>query len=452
MILQRLPGHLVCFKRKCFTILIGGFSLGRTMLVKKLIQLVILFFLISLCACSTPNPSTDDFSGNIIFWLEQPTGLTETEAEESQNRIRNGLASFNVLYPNVRVLIDFFEVGQGIAEFKHQSQRGAGANILLVRVDSAISQLIQSGVLQSLDEYPLDLSKFSSKALTQGQYHNKLYGIPLFLSTQALCYNADKVKQPAQTLAELVEQAQKGYSVGLISGFEETLWGTGIFAKSYLELLLEAEDNADLDPNEESSVLRVLQRGGWSQWMEWLKEAQNEPNFILDRDKDALYQAFLDNKLAYLTCSSDWIPYAGRILGKETVGVTLLPHQGNAATPQLKTWIIIFNKASSANQLNLALKFADFFTNTQQQRRLVSEEIMIPSNIEVASNPLLYPIRTTLMQQVQSSLSFSLDDLETLDQMTETGEQLYRQVLVGEITPEAAANELKTLINLQLNK
>ncbi|MGK7932679.1 MAG: extracellular solute-binding protein [Microcystaceae cyanobacterium] len=423
------------------------------MFVKKLIPLIVIFFviIIGISGCSNLNSSTNDFRGNILFWIEQPDGLTETEKEADQRRIKEGLAEFEVLYPNIKVLIDFFDLGQALEQFVKEAERGAGANILLIRVDSDISQLIRAEALASLDDYPINFSKFSPKALEQAKYGGRIYGLPLFLSTKALCYNNDKVQQPAQTLDELVEQARKGYSVGMTSGFQETLWGTGIFAKTYLELLLEADEDTDLELSDDTTLLSSLQRGGWPQWMEWLKNAQNEPNFILSQDKEALYQAFLQNRLAYLTCSSDWIPYAARILGNDTLGVAVLPHKTNPATPPLKTWMFIFNKASSFNQMNLALKLAEFFTNTQQQRRLVAEEIMIPSNIEVSSNPFLYPIRTTLMQQSQSSLSFSLNDLETLNQITETAEQLYRQVLLGETTSEAAANELKTLINNQLN-
>jgi ABC-type glycerol-3-phosphate transport system substrate-binding protein len=135
------------------------------------------------------------------------------------------------------------------------------------------------------------------------------------------------------------------------------------------------------------------------------------------------------------------------MLGNDNVGVALLPHENNIATPILGTGMFIFNRASSPQQLQIALKLVQFITNPQQQLKLSSQSVFIPSNREVILNPILYPIQTALMQQAQSSLAFNLDDIEQLAAIADVGEQLYRQVLAGELSSEAAAMQLIQLVN-----
>ncbi|MGK7894145.1 MAG: extracellular solute-binding protein [Xenococcus sp. (in: cyanobacteria)] len=388
----------------------------------------------------------EQLAGKILVWDEYPFTTELSKIASYRQRIKNTIKDFYKLYPNVKILFEFFEEGQARKRFITQVQRGAGANLLIASSNYELLELIKMGALQSLDDYNIDRSLFNPRALSQARYQNRLYGIPLYLSTQTLCYNKKKVEEPVNTLSALIQQARKGYSVGLVSGFRETFWGVGIFRNNQLDKTLNSQEMFESLQIHKQQFLTILQEGAWQRWMEWLKTAQAEPNFIVNHDEEALQEAFVQGKLAYLTCSSTWIPYAREILGTDTLGVALLPGEDNSPTPILRTGMFIFNRASSQQQIEISLKLAQFLTNRQQQIRLSSQEIFIPSNNRVAPNPALYPIQATLIKQAQSSLAFNLDDIEQLTAIADIGEQLYTQVLAGELSSEIASVQLQQLV------
>ena len=189
----------------------------------------------------------------------------------------------------------------------------------------------------------------------------------------------------------------------------------------------------------------------WGQWMEWLKNARDEPNFIVSSDAIALQQAFVEGKLAYLTCKPAWIDDFREVLGSERVGAMLLPGEANQpATPLLESGILIFNRASNSNQYRLALKLAQFLTNVEQQEQIEAAVPFIPSNQKVMLNQQLFPLRKILLEQSKISLGITLDHVEKVELIEEYGNILYRQVLNGELSPDEAVTKLAQIVNSQV--
>ncbi|MDJ0575795.1 MAG: extracellular solute-binding protein, partial [Xenococcaceae cyanobacterium MO_234.B1] len=158
-----------------------------------------------------------------------PLWLTEAQSSKSREIVRDTIEDFSELYPQVQVFIKFFPSRQLLEPFEEQVRRGAGPDLVLVFSSTRILQLIQTGALQSLENYQVERAAFRPEALKEVLYRGQLYGLPLFLSTQVLCYNKDLVQELPRTLSELIKVARRGYSVGLHSGFVEAFWGTGIF-------------------------------------------------------------------------------------------------------------------------------------------------------------------------------------------------------------------------------
>ena len=384
------------------------------------------------------NKQPETLKGQISMWVETPLSLKEVQSSSNQKLSNNVIEEFRELYPQVKVFVKFFPSNQSWEPFELQVKRGAGPDLLLTYSSTKILSLIRIGALQSLENFEIDQSQFFPEALKQIRYQGELYGLPMYLSTQVLCYNKDRVKKLPRTLQELIEQARQGSYVGLHSGFTETFWGTGIFGSQ----LFDAQGQSILAQGE-----------AWSKWMEWLKDTQNEPNFILSNNAQALQQAFVEGKLAYLTCSSEWIPYFREALGKDKLGATRLPGEANQpATPLLRTGVLLFNRASNPNQTRLALKLAQFLTNVEQQKQIEAEVPFIPSNKNVTVNRHLFPLRATLLDQAQSSVAFSLDDIEKLTVLIDDSDILYRKILAGEITPDEAATKLTQSINRQIKR
>ena len=382
------------------------------------------------------NKQPESLQGKISLWAEMPLWLTEAQSSKSREIVRDTIEDFSELYPQVQVFIKFFPSRQLLEPFEEQVKRGAGPDLVLVFSSTRILQLIQTGALQSLENYQVERAAFRPEALKEVLYRGQLYGLPLFLSTQVLCYNKDLVQELPRTLPELIKVARQGYSVGLHSGFVEAFWGTGVFGGRLFD---------------DRGRVILAEGGGWAKWMEWLKEAQNEPNFVLSEDTEALQQAFVEGKLTYLTCLSGWIPYFSEALGKERLGATLLPSEAHQpATPPLWASILLFNRASSPNQKRLALKLAQFLTNVEQQKQIRKVIPFIPSSKEVTINRQLFPILAVLLDQSKSSIAISLDDAEKVELLEDYGDILYQQVLKGEIAPNEAATKLTQTVNQQL--
>ena len=403
-----------------------------------LILLVLLFA--GSCNIQREQQITDNqaeiLQGKISFWFEMSPQLTEAPDRMSQKVFQNLITEFSELHPQLQVFAKAVPQENIWELFEAQGKRGAGPDILLVSTTSDVPRLIQERLLRAVENSAIDQSQFRSEALNTVRYQGQLYGFPLLLSTQVLCYNRDKVKELPRTLSELIEQARQGYSVGLHSGFRETFWGTGIFGERQMD-----------DP----SQVILSQTEAWGQWIEWLKKARNEPNFILSSDAIALQEAFVEGKLAYLTCKPAWIDDFREVLGSERVGAMLLPGEANQpATPRLESRILIFNRASNSNQHRLALKLAQFLTNVEQQEQIEAAVPFIPSNQKVMIDRQLFPLRNILLEQSRISLGITLDNAEKVELIEEYGNILYRQVLNGELSPDEAVTKLTKIVNSQV--
>ena len=403
------------------------------------IGLILISLLLAL-SCNTQdekvvNNQPEPLQGQILLWSEMPRRLTEAQSSGAQKVLKDLIGVFSELHPQVQVFVEFRPASQIWEQFESQVNRGAGPDMLIVRASPEIAQLIQMKALRAIKDSEINRPQFRSEGLKQVSYQDRIYGFPLYLSTQVLCYNKNKVNKLPRTLTELIKQARKGYSVGLKSSFDDTFWGVGIFG-------------GQLFDDRGRSIL--AQGGGWARWMKWLKEARNQPNFILSDNAEALRDAFVEGKLAYLTCETNWIAYFKEELGPDRLGATLLPGEADhPATPILESSVLLFNRASNANQHRLALELAEFLTNVEQQKQAKAATPLIPSNLNVTIDEELFPLRTTLRKQAKTGVSLALDDAAKLELIANYGNILYRQVLNGALAPEEAAAQLDRAVNRQ---
>ncbi|MDJ0598929.1 MAG: extracellular solute-binding protein [Crocosphaera sp.] len=404
--------------------------------------LLIILLLINGCASNQiDNFETTQTSleGEVLVWTEIPLGLTEEQSAYFEDIVSDAMTLFTKLNPGVKISLKFVLPDEQLSKFSQEIVRGAGPDIFAVSlINDKISPLVRSGYLKSLDKEDVDLSQFRPETLQQVSYQDQLYAIPVRLATQVLCYNKNKAQEIPKTLDELILQARRGYSVGLHSQLDTAFWGTGAFGGQLFD---------------ESGRIILGENQGWIQWMQWLKNAQHEPNFYLIEDVATLQKAFIEGRLTYMTCSSGWLPLLSEALGTNNLGIALLPGRENQpATPPLWTVGFIFNRASSENQHQLALKIAQFLTNAQYQQQLqVKAAFLIPVNKNAQVDASLFPRQAVLFEQSKTGIIVSLDQLEKNQAIFEYGYFLYDQVIAGEMTPEQAAFQIQTAVNAQFN-
>ena len=412
----------------------------RSKKIRGIISLLLLFILMPIflyaCFSDLPNQSSEQRQGTLLVWYPEEGNLTEV--------VGLGLQEFEKLNPQVTILEQAITIDEIPERFFKQSQSGLGASVILI-FSRNIPRLVSQGVLEEIDRKNLDLSIYNPPTLKQVSYQGKIYGIPLGSRTRVLCYNQKKLqvstdpllKQPPTSLEGLVERARKGYSVGIVSSFEDTFWGMAIFG-SYLW-----DDQGRLQPRLD----------GWAKWLEWLKFASSQPNFILNRQRELLHDAFARGRLTYYVCNSIEIADLKNSL-QDDLRVALLPQdtQGKAA-PILYTRVMVFNRNNSDNENSLGLALGKFLTNPEQQlQAIIQTESFIPTNRRVQIEGNLLPIESVLLQQSQNAVAVPLDDWEKLNKILEEGEFWYERAIAGEISSSAAAQKLTLYIQSGLDQ
>lgn len=396
--------------------------------------LLIILGLIVLTGCSPKDgekisePQPQSIQGQILVW--------HSFDDKIKDMMQDSLNDYMQIYPNVRIVSEYIPNDQLEQQFRKQVQRGLGPDFIFT-ASGVIPGLVQDNLIPVIQDF--DFSGYLPTAISHVRYQGKMYGIPTSVMTQALCYNKKKVKLPPKTLTELLQQAKTGYSVGIWSNFVATFWGVQVFGgKSF-----------DLQGN------FVFDQNSWEQWMEWLKIAQNEPNMVFSDSLEGLEQGFINNRLAYVFCDSSQFPEYSQALGKDNLGVALLPGEGNnSAGPFLYSRVILFNRMSSPQQQKLALKLAEFFTNPEQTRKRLTllEGSFIPAHQNINVNSRLFPLEAILVQQSKTAIAIPLDQVESVRAWAKMGYSLYPQVLGGSITPEDAADQITETFNQKLSQ
>ncbi|WP_237741264.1 sugar ABC transporter substrate-binding protein [Geminocystis herdmanii] len=369
--------------------------------------------------------------GNLLIWHS-------TEGKVA-NMFITAVEQFKQLNPEVNILLQSIPQQKNPSLFIEKSETGFGSSALIIEAKNLI-ELLKKRLINPIDSELIDTSIYSPLTLTQVRYQGKIYGIPLGSNTRVLCYNKAKLNAtndpilstPPTDLDGLIQRAIKGYTVGLVSSFEDTFWGMGSFGgRLFNELDL-------LAPNLD----------GWVKWLDWLKNASLQPNVIFSHDRTILHNAFNNGKLAYYVCESTEILDFTETLG-DNFRIALLPQgEGGKATPLIYTKVIVLNHSNTDNENRLALAFAKFITNPEQQLAgIIKTQSFIPTNRNVNPNVILLPIESVLLKQVESAVAIPLNNLQQILKVFEIGEILYQKALVGEISTEKAAEELMLSID-----
>lgn len=404
---------------------------------KKLVSLfyyflisIVLILLLKTCYVKFLNTSSKALQGNLLIWYS-----TERKVNDI---IINAVENFSQLNPETKILVQSIPPNKNPSLFIEKSLTGFGSSVLIIEAIDLI-ELVKKGLINTIDSPLIDTSIYFPSTLNQVRYQGQIYGIPIGSMTKVLCYNKAKLNitndpvlsNPPTTLDGLIQRAIKGYSVGLVSTFEDTFWGIGVFGGRLFNEL------GEIQPNLEGLV----------KWIDWLKNASLQPNMIFSRDRIILHNAFAEGKLAYYVCDSTEILDFTQSLG-DNFRIALLPQgEGGNATPLLNTIIMVLNHSNTDNENRIGLALAKFITNPEQQLAgIIQTQSFIPTNRGVNPNVKLLPIESVLLKQAKSAMAIPLNNLEQILPIFEQGEALYQQAYVGEISTIQVAEQLIFLL------
>jgi arabinogalactan oligomer/maltooligosaccharide transport system substrate-binding protein len=400
---------------------------GPTLMNRRRMQVVwLLFALVILTSCQS-NFSDDELNGRITLWHSW-SGAEAVMLSE-------GLAQFQEIHPDVRIVTVALPEDQVLEEFNRAGHNGLGPGIL-IGSDSWIGELGNTGLIRSLsaDEAPSALLDERNASLAR--YQGQLFGVPLFLAPRALYYNKSLVAEPPGSLDELLQEAAAGNRIAFVPRFEEAYWGIQAFGEG----LFDDQDRF------------TLAESGFKEWLTWLVEAQDAPGVILNVDDESLLELFASGEIAYYVAGPQRLARISALMGEEDssdIGVAPLPAGPHGpAGPLLPAETVLFYAFTSPEQARIANALADFLANQQQGVHFMRELDKVPANPRVRVDRRIYPIVNGFAQQAKTAVV--IPNEMPSDLLVAAGNRAYVGVGSGTLTPaEAVCRFGQEVANLQ---
>jgi len=371
-----------------------------------------------LTACAV-NDDTPD--GRLLLWHSMDANAATTFDEIFEK--------FSDIYPGTQIIAVRVPADNLLNRYIESASLGLGPDVL-IGDDSWVLELVEAGLIEDLSNRDINTDIYLSSALTALRLNDRLYGIPLSLRPVALYYNTNLVDTPASTLDDLIIDAENGLGVGLNTHFDRAFWGAQAFGAE----LFDEQGRARLD------------EGGFVNWLNWLKLAQDTPGMVFSRDDATLRSLFVDGRIAYYIGGPDVLPALREAMGEATIGAVPLPTGPNGPSgPFLRLDAMLFNSASADAQMRLALELARFMTNPEQSATLMRETGRVPANRHVRVDRRAFPAVSGFASQARTAIRPA--NLPQFERVLELGDMLLVQVLEGIISETEAAAMLTAQLN-----
>ena len=390
---------------------------------RSALLLLMLIFLTLPAACGGPG-TQGATSGRVLLW--HAWSGPEAAALESI------LTRFRDLNPDVQIQVrSFVDENAMLEEFRIAAASGLGPDLLLSS-SPYLRDLAEDGLIDdiSLALSEEELARYVPPALATLAFNDGLYGVPESQYTMVLYYNQTLVDAPPASLKELLEDVEAGAIVLIGTQFADAFWGVQAFGGRLFD--------------DDGRV--ILDQGGFANWLAWLTDARDLPGVVLDSNRQALQQRFIEGEVAYYVGSSQELIDLQEAMGENVVGVTALPAGPlGPAGPFMNTRALFFSAVSSANQRRLALDLAKFITNSEQSSTLLREANHVPANQGVRINPRLNPLVNEIAKQTRTAVPMlNTDRMQTVLDMAA---DIYTRVVEGVLGPAEAASALTQSIN-----
>lgn len=366
-----------------------------------------------------------------------PVITTEPESCQSEGLLRiwhpwNGrladalehfVAEFTANCPDVEVVVT--EISEARLRDLYTAPRGDVVNNslpdLVLGTSDWLLPFVTAQAVEPLNAFitPEIRQRFMPAALGTVEYQAELYGLPYWLDFNVLYFNNELISDPPLTLNEL-RQVANGVGAALPVSFIDAYWGatahgSRLFTEEYRLALVES---------------------GFVDWLNWLVEANADPDILLSDDLAALQAAFVAEETALFVGPATAFGELEQEMSGGNLGVTLLPSgPGGAGRPWMRTSAFFLTAGLSDEQRDLALSFAIFATNTANQTYLMEQTRLAPVNVGISTENA--PIMSLVLQSVSSA--FVPPNVPQITAVLSQGDQVYRSVLAGQADPLAAA-------------
>lgn len=332
-------------------------------------------------------------------------------------------AEFMANCPDVEVMVT--EISEARLRDLYTAPRGdvVGSSLpdLVLGTSDWLLPFVTAQAVQPLNAFitPEIRQRFMPAALGTVEYQAELYGLPYWLDFNVLYFNNELISDPPLTLNEL-RQVANGVGAALPTNFIDAYWGatahgSRLFTEEYRLALVES---------------------GFVDWLNWLVEANADPDILLSDDLAALQAAFVAGERALFVGPATAFGELEQEMSGGRLGVTQLPSgPGGAGRPWMRTSAFFLTAGLSEERRDLALSFAIFATNTANQTYLMEQTRLAPVNVGISTENA--PIMSLVLQSVSSA--FVPPNVPQITAVLSQGDQVYRSVLAGQAEPLAAA-------------
>ena len=338
------------------------------------------------------------------------------------------LARFSEIF-DTPIIASYIPADEMLDRYMSTASQGLGPDIFVASGEN-LRELADANLIEPLASDAITQSLYYTTSLATMTYQEKLYGVPLNMRPLAMYYNREMVSIPATTLSELLLQAEEGIGVAINSQFSQIVWGIQAFGGQLL-------DN-------EGQV--ILNQGAYTNWLNWLLNANANTQVYLSRDVTTLQRLFTDGEVAYYTGSASELTEIRTTMGANKVGVVPLPAGPNGASgPLIEVDALMFNSFSSQSSRDMALKLAQFLTNLEQSNTFMRDLDFVPTNRRVRVDLRTYPAIAGFIAQTRTAVA--LPHLPQVTYLLEQGDESLLRVIEGVIDSNTAADELTRRVN-----
>jgi hypothetical protein len=357
------------------------------------------------------------------------------------------LKEYRRLHPNVRV--SFYTVREEDLhdQLRQRLGRGLGPDLLLTRGAMA-NTLLREGLIAPVPQTPgmaRSLAEIRPEDLRRVRNGTELAGVPVSDVVTLACYDRKTLTTPPRTTEELMATAAAGHIIGLSLDAFGIWWtaGTQGAVDDLVPILL---GEGASTPGNEARAQKTI-----AAWLAWLRQLAVLSRVDLASGPEELSQGLQSGRVDWIPCYSLTLGTLREAMG-ERLGVTALPTGPDGRPPSpfnsLDVWA--FGLDSSARQRQRAMELVKLSVDPFLQRRIVleSQEVLSVNRLvptPVASSGVLAALAEAQKQSEEDATSFRKPfELRHLNLVVPQMEAVIQQVMVGVLTPEEGARQIRS--------
>lgn len=389
-----------------------------------------------LAACSSNKSASNDSSADgksLTVYVDQ--GYKEyVEASAKKFEEDN----------DVKVTVKTGDALGGLDNLSLDNQSGSAPDVMMAPYDR-VGSLGSEGQLSEVKLAETSMTDDTTKALvTNG---GKVYGSPAVIETLVLYYNKDLIKEAPKTFADLEAMAKDAkyafegengkttafladwtnfyYTYGLLAGYGGYVFGDN------------GTNPKDIGLNNDGAIKAIEYAKTWyEKWPQGLQDTSAAANLIKTQFTEGKTAAIIDGPWQAASYKEAKVNY----------GVATIPTLPNGKDYQAfgggKAWVI---PVGSQNP-DMAQKFVDYLTSTDQQKALYDMTNEIPANTEAREYAVGKNDELTNAVVAQFTSAQPMPNISEMSTVWEPAANMLFEAASGKKDAKTAANEAVKLI------